>query len=125
MLNDKRYLDSILESIQDRENISEVGPIGIAITIIMGYWLAQSVYKSIRIVSDKHYRACIKKGQSKKCRLQSKIFMAEKGLMYMGKVGPSKCKTKKDPAKCMNKLKTDKVKLQKQLQYFKAQLSVK
>ena len=121
-MKDKKYLDSILQNIHEREAVQEVRGTGVAFTgvlALMSYWLVQGIFRNIRFAADKHYRTCvIKEGPktTKKCRLNSKIFTAEKGLEMMNKVGPSKCKTKKDPAKCMKKLQVDKVKLQKQLQ---------
>ncbi len=128
-MNDKKYLDSILQNIHEGEAVQEGefgAAVGISVMAMATFWLVGNVYKGLRAVADKHYAACVKKGRvpNKKCRLNSRIFMGEKTLELINKVGPSKCKTKKDPAKCMQKLKTDKVKLLKQLQYFRAQLSV-
>ncbi len=129
-MNDKKYLDSILQNIHEGEAVQEKTGAGIAILTvasILAYWVGKTALLSLKLTTDKQFRTCLnKEGMQgkKKCVLSSKIFKAERALQIMNKVGPLKCKAKKDPGKCMKKLQVDKSKLQKQLQYLKAQLSV-
>jgi len=127
-MDDKQYLDNILESIQNAENanLDELfifeGEAGDAVSVGMGagfllllsMWTTVEIYRGLRGLVDKKYKLCRKKSGAnyKKCRLQATIAGADKAVEIMRRSGPMKCKSKKDPNACMQKLKRDIAKIQ-------------
>jgi len=133
-MSDRKHLNSILDSIQDREYVREAAA-GLALSLggvtgFLTYLGYASRYEQIRATVDKSYRKCSPgvlgaKGEKyKKCMLQTKLSGQLKVLQLLNTVGPAKCKTKKDPMKCMGKLKLNKAKLQAKIKVSQAKLSL-
>jgi hypothetical protein len=134
-MSDKKYLNSILDSIQDREHVREVEAAGIALSLggvrgFLAYLGLISNYERIRGLVDKNYRKCspgvaATKGEKyKKCMLKAKLDGQMKVLQLLNAVGPAKCKTKRDPRKCMEKLKRNRATLQAKIKVTHAKLSL-
>lgn len=124
-MEDNKYLDNILESIQDRVELNEsyasLGGVAALITFLS----LHSYYKIIRTNLDKAYAKC--KNQQgdnyKKCMWNAKIAAMSKTIEIASKVGPEKCKLKKDPKKCMEKVKQSIIKTKQQIKVLQAKLS--
>lgn len=129
-MSDRKYLDSILETIQDREYVREVGPVAIGLVAFFTYVGIAMRYEAIRRAVSKNYKKCSpgvleKKGEKyKKCMLTAKLGGQMKALQLLNTVAPAKCKTKKDPRKCMERLKSNKAKLRAKIKVSQAKLSL-
>lgn len=124
-MKDKKYLDEILLNIQDRQELRESYSSLGNIMILAGFLSLQHQYKSIRSMVDKAYAKCKnQQGVSyKKCMLKARIAGMTKAIEVASKVGPEKCKLKKDPKKCMMKVKDSIAKTQQQIKVLQAKLS--
>lgn len=124
-MKDKQYLDNILETIQDRENLNEnIAGLG-AVFVLLTYLSLHSYYKTIRTNLDKAYAKCQhQKGDAyKKCMLTMKIAAMTKAVEVASKVGPEKCKLKKDQKACMQKVKKTIEKTKQQIKVLQAKIS--
>jgi len=126
-MSDRKYLDSILETIY----MNEIAPAFVGLAAILTYWGLRNKYEIIRSAVDKNFRKCTagtftpKGAIYKKCMLKAKLDGQMKALQLLNVVGPPKCKTKKDPSKCMERLKRDKASLQAKIKMVQAKLSLK
>ena len=134
-MSDRKHLNSILQSIQDREHVREVEAAGIALSLggvsgFLTYLGLVGRYEQIRSAVDKNYRKCspgvlsAKGDKYKKCMLKAKLDGKMKVLQLLNTVGPAKCKTKKDIRKCMEKLKRNRASLQAKIKVSYAKLSL-
>jgi len=124
--DNRKYLDEILQTIQNKEPLNEsYGSLG-GVAALITFLSLQAQYKSIRQIVDKNYAKCKNyQGPSyKKCMLQSKIVGMLKAIEVASKVGPAKCKMKKDPKKCIEKVKSSVIKTKQQIKVLQAKISV-
>jgi hypothetical protein len=116
MLNDKQYLDDILESIQNKseKNLNEGIDVLGSIFATLLLWTTQDLYRKMREIFNKDMKECRSgykdKGRTESlniCRVKLKLENTKKVLETIKKYGPKQCSGSEEPELCKAKLQSD------------------
>jgi hypothetical protein len=114
MLNDKQYLESILESIQDKNKLNEW----------FEYTKITRAYSKAMMVEDKKCtQKCrgLEKEKKRKCKYLCWMSALQKAISTMKSL-KNKCREARNPEKCLKKLNGDIIQFTGELNHFKSKL---